>query len=71
MLEPVTTEPHLVGIKLLHDPVLNKGTAFSREERRRLKLTGLLPPAVLTQEQQVEKILENLREQHTDLERYL
>jgi malate dehydrogenase (oxaloacetate-decarboxylating)(NADP+) len=68
---PAITEPGLVGVDVLHDPALNKGTAFTRDERRRLKLKGLLPPAVLSQEQQVEKILENVRGQHTDLERYL
>ncbi len=71
MHNSVTTEPDLVGVDLLHDPALNKGTAFTRDERTRLKLRGLLPPAVLTHEQQVQKILENVRGQHTDLERYL
>jgi malate dehydrogenase (oxaloacetate-decarboxylating)(NADP+) len=69
--DPLTTEPTVVGVDVLHDPASNKGTAFSHDERRRLRLRGLLPPAVLTQEQQVEKILENVRGQHTDLERYL
>ena len=71
MHNPATIEHGLVGVDILHDPALNKGTAFTRDERRRLKLRGLLPPAVLTQEQQVAKILENVRGQHTDLERYL
>jgi malate dehydrogenase (oxaloacetate-decarboxylating)(NADP+) len=71
MPNPMKVDSALVGIDLLHDPASNKGTAFTREERARLNLTGLLPPAVLSQEQQVEKILENVRGQHTDLERYL
>jgi malate dehydrogenase (oxaloacetate-decarboxylating)(NADP+) len=58
------------GVDLLHDPALNKGTAFSDEERDRLKLRGLLPPRVLTQEQQVRKVLENFRNQHSDIDRY-
>ena len=46
------------GIELLHDPTRNKGTAFTEKERDALKLRGLLPPRVLTQDQQMEKILE-------------
>lgn len=31
------------GVDLLHDPTLNKGTAFTEEERDKLALRGLLP----------------------------
>ena len=58
------------GVDLLHDPTLNKGTAFTEEERDRLKLRGLLPPRVLTQDQQVRKVLENFRNQHSDIDKY-
>ncbi|MCB0107093.1 MAG: oxaloacetate-decarboxylating malate dehydrogenase, partial [Caldilineaceae bacterium] len=61
--------PH--GVKLLHDPVRNKGTAFTAEEREQLGLRGLLPPRVHTQSEQVLRILENLRAKTTDLERYI
>lgn len=61
----------LTGLDLLHDPALNKGTAFTEEERARLKLRGLLPPRILTQEQQVQKILENFRKEPSDIEKYL
>jgi malate dehydrogenase (oxaloacetate-decarboxylating)(NADP+) len=59
------------GVDLLHDPTLNKGTAFTEAERTKLKLEGLLPPRILTQEQQVEKVLENFRKEPTDIEKYL
>lgn len=49
------------GIALLHDPLLNKGTAFTREERDALGLQGLLPAAVSSQEAQVDRLLERLR----------
>jgi malate dehydrogenase (oxaloacetate-decarboxylating)(NADP+) len=59
------------GISLLHDPTLNKGTAFTEEERDALGLRGLLPPRVHTQEEQVQRVLENIRGKSTDLERYI
>jgi malate dehydrogenase (oxaloacetate-decarboxylating)(NADP+) len=59
------------GVKLLHDPIRNKGTAFSAEERRLLGLRGLLPPRVSTEDLQVRRIMENLRAKNTDLERYI
>ena len=63
--------PIATGIDLLHDPTWNKGTAFTEDERDTLKLKGLLPPRVLTQEQQVEKILENFRKEPSDIHKYL
>ena len=59
------------GIALLRDPALNKGSAFTQEERETLGLTGLLPPRVHTIDEQVQRILENLRKQSTDIERYV
>lgn len=67
-------KPHLHGrrgVDLLHDPHLNKGTAFTEAERDALGLRGLLPPHVATQEQQVERILETVRHKSSDLERYI
>ena len=59
------------GIHLLQDPLLNKGTAFSEEERDRFQLRGLLPPHVSTQEQQLARVLENFRRKPSDLEKYI
>ena len=39
----------------------NKGLAFSQKERDRLYLRGLLPPAVLSQEVQAERVMTNIR----------
>jgi malate dehydrogenase (oxaloacetate-decarboxylating)(NADP+) len=61
----------LSGVSVLHDPSLNKGTAFTDEERERLHLRGLLPPRVLSLEQQIEKTLASLRGKTTDLEKYV
>jgi len=60
-----------VGLKLLQDPFLNKGTAFTEAERDKLKLRGLLPPRNLTMEQQCAKVLESFRRKPTDLGKYI
>ena len=67
---PVSSEKRR-GLSLLRDPVLNKGTAFTEQERDALKLRGLLPSVVLSQEQQVARILENLRGLPNDLEKFV
>src|SRR3990172_1023658 len=59
------------GVDLLHDPVLNKGTAFTEAERDRLGLRGLLPARVSTQEGQVARGLENIRRKTSDIEKYI
>ncbi len=59
------------GVKLLHDPVLNKGTAYTEAERERLGLQGLLPPRVHSMAEQELRVLQNVRAKTTDLERYL
>ncbi len=43
------------GLAVLSSPMLNKGTAFSAEERKALGLIGLLPPEVSTLEAQVKR----------------
>ena len=59
------------GIALLRDPLLNKGTAFTEQERDALGLRGLLPAHVQSMEVQAARILVNLRALPTDLERYV
>jgi len=59
------------GVALLRDPLLNKGTAFSEKERDAFGLRGLLPAHLLSQEQQVARILTNLRRLPDDLDKYV
>jgi malate dehydrogenase (oxaloacetate-decarboxylating)(NADP+) len=59
------------GLDLLHNPTLNKGTAFTDAERDALGLHGLLPPHVQTEEEQLERVLANLRRKPAALERYI
>ena len=59
------------GNALLQDPVYNKGTAFSEQERSVLNLEGLLPPRVHTLQEQVVRALENLERKATPLEKFI
>src|SRR5258708_1618845 len=59
------------GVELLHDPLLNKGTAFSDSERDTLGLRGLIPPRVFSEEEQLVRILENARKKTTSIEKYI
>lgn len=56
---------------ILSDPLLNKGTAFTNEERDQLKLHGLLPYHVSTLEEQVHRRYQNFKAQTSDLTRHL
>jgi malate dehydrogenase (oxaloacetate-decarboxylating)(NADP+) len=59
------------GVDLLRDPLLNKGTAFTEKERDAFGLRGLLPPHMLSIEEQAQRVLENLRVLPNDLEKYV
>ena len=59
------------GLEILNSPRLNKGTAFTERERDALGLRGLLPPRVHTQDEQVDRVLANIRRKPTDIERYI
>ena len=59
------------GMALLRDPLLNKGTAFTEQERDTLGLRGLLPAHVLTMGEQAERVMTNLRRLPNDLEKYV
>ena len=60
--------PH--GAALLHDRLLNKGAGFSEAERDALGLRGLLPPRVASLDDQVARVLENVRSMPTSLTQY-
>jgi malate dehydrogenase (oxaloacetate-decarboxylating)(NADP+) len=59
------------GLDLLNDPWLNKGTAFTAEERISLGLSGLLPPHVADMEEQVQRVMENYRRKPDPMEKYV
>ncbi|MBE6062943.1 MAG: NAD-dependent malic enzyme [Clostridium butyricum] len=57
------------GLDLLNNPFLNKGTAFTKEERERYGIVGMLPSAVQTLEQQAEQAYKQYSSKSTDLEK--
>jgi malate dehydrogenase (oxaloacetate-decarboxylating)(NADP+) len=59
------------GVTLLRDPLLNKGTAFTEQERDALGLRGLLPAHVHSMEEQAERMLTSLRRLPDDLDKYV
>ena len=59
------------GIELLHDPSLNKSTAFSAAEKQALGLVGLVPDITETDEIQLQRVNLQLAQKPTDLERYI
>ncbi len=59
------------GDWILRDPLTNKGTAFTLDERRALHLDGLVPPVFSTMEQQLARVYENYLAKSSSLERYI
>jgi malate dehydrogenase (oxaloacetate-decarboxylating) len=59
------------GMDLLNRQDLNKGTAFTEEERTELGLRGLLPPHVETLDEQVVRAYEAFQKKDNDLERHI
>src|SRR5580704_14031691 len=59
------------GIDILHDPVLNKATAYSEAERQALGLVGLVPDVTESEDLQLRRVLQQLGDKPTDLERYI
>lgn len=66
-----TIEISLTGKALLETPLLNKGSAFSEEERRQFGLLGLVPPHVSTTEEQLARTYGSYGKKDTELERYI
>jgi malate dehydrogenase (oxaloacetate-decarboxylating)(NADP+) len=59
------------GIELLQDPSLNKSTAFTETEKQELGLVGLVPDVTETEDLQFQRVMLQLAQKNTDLERYI
>jgi malate dehydrogenase (oxaloacetate-decarboxylating) len=74
-VDPATGQRYLAvprkGRPLLLNPITNKGTAFTRRERDELGLNGLVPPAICTMRQQLDRTYENFQAKTSDLERFI
>lgn len=70
-MKPSKERRRLQGPELLNRPELNKGTAFTNEEREAFGLHGLLPPQVETLDEQVVRAYHAYRRKEDDLERHI
>lgn len=74
-IDPKTKERYLAvyarGAAVKDDPVLNKGTCFTREEREQLGLLGLLPPSIQSPEEQAERAYGNYLKAGDAVSKYL
>jgi len=70
-LKPSDVQDFPRGTDLLNRPMLNKGTAFTDEERAKFGLIGLLPPQVETMAEQVVRAYEAYKRKDDDLERHI
>ncbi|HTT15322.1 MAG TPA: NAD-dependent malic enzyme [Thermoplasmata archaeon] len=68
---PLAPIPRIRGPELLYAPLLNKGTAFTDEERTLFGLHGLLPPHVETLDEQVQRAYHAFGRKTDDLERHI
>ncbi|HES75945.1 MAG TPA: NAD-dependent malic enzyme [bacterium] len=59
------------GIELLHDPALNKSTAFTEAEKQTFGLVGLVPDIVESEDIQLQRVMLQLSLKSSDLERYI
>ena len=59
------------GFDVLRDKTLNRSITFSRRDRDRLGLRGLLPHRVSTDRQMVQRVMDNLQRLPRDIDRYM
>ncbi|NOX35014.1 MAG: NAD-dependent malic enzyme [Deltaproteobacteria bacterium] len=69
--ETIGIQINLRGFDVLRFNNISKGTAFTIDERHKLKLSGFLPPRVKTLEEQVKSSLSIIEEKKTDIEKFI
>jgi len=74
-VDPETSQRYIAtplkGRPLLMNPFINKGTAFTADERNKLAIDGLLPPVICTIEEHLERVYENFRAKPSPLEKFV
>jgi hypothetical protein len=65
----MTTNKH--GLELLQDSSLNKSTAFTEVEKQALGIVGLVPDVTETENLQLQRVMMQLAQKNTDLDRYI
>src|SRR6516165_1134118 len=65
---PTTTKR---GMEVIQDPALNKSTAFTDSEKQELGLVGLLPDTTESEDLQLQRVMLQLNQKNTDLDRYI
>src|ERR1700730_5211233 len=68
---PSTSVSSKRGIDILHDPSINKSTGFTEAERQALGLVGLVPDVTESMETQLTRVLLQLKQKATDLDRFI
>lgn len=66
-----TQKTQLRGYDALKSGVVNKSTAFTKDERQEMGLRGLLPHSTCDQDEQITRVLKNLRRKELDIEKYI
>ncbi|MBW4442040.1 MAG: NAD-dependent malic enzyme [Plectolyngbya sp. WJT66-NPBG17] len=66
-----SSSSQLRGYDILHNPHLNKSTAFTEAERESLGLVGLLPEGMESEETQIQRVMQQLGYKATDLDKYI
>jgi len=69
--ETIGMDIHLKGPDILRYNYINKGTAFTEDERDKLQLNGYLPPRIKTLEEQVQASIKIIQNKNTDIERFI
>ncbi len=68
---PIDIDKLTKGADMLHNAILNKSTAYTMNERQALGLKRLLPPHILTQDEQKVRVLSSFRGKGSDLKKYI
>ena len=67
----MTIETNKRGVELLQDSALNKFTSYTEDQKKALGLIGLVPDKIESQDLQLKRVMHQLGNKNTDLDRYI